>query len=307
MCRRHDHGMGAQAISVAGNNRGALCYSVAWRLRFWLLAFRGGGFSTLRDTLSCWLSFRRSSRRELGGNGPAMRSARSAIARPRRRGAHQHGRCGEGITHRDPRAESARSVVALAARSSMRENPRDYARTCAGSRPVGAGARAPCARGASGCKRRRRAGTTASPSRSARAGVSGYSITACPRAASWFRLRDFRPHAAAIRARDNDTARHTGAIVVGRLQSGIPQPCSRKSMGLAARPGWIELQRSARCPRQRAVAPAARSTLRVVVLMRKLGFSDRDPHGFGVSRRPIEIKSPPPSWPPQNRSAPNNP
>jgi ADP-ribosylglycohydrolase len=110
--------MTAQALLSAGDDADAFARSLAWRLRFWLLGLPAGvGWATLRSVGKLWLGFSPAySGVYSAGNGPGMRAAVLGVflGHDRER-LRAYVRASTHLTHRDPRAERAALLVALAA------------------------------------------------------------------------------------------------------------------------------------------------------------------------------------------------
>jgi ADP-ribosyl-[dinitrogen reductase] hydrolase len=110
--------MVAQSLLASGGDPSAFARSLAWRLRWWLLAFPAGvGMATAKACIKLWLGFPPSrSGVWSAGNGPAMRAAILGVY-----AWNDLERLGQLIaastrlTHTDPAAESGALAVALAA------------------------------------------------------------------------------------------------------------------------------------------------------------------------------------------------
>lgn len=91
--------------------------SLAWRLRFWLLALPAGvGLATGRGIIKLWLGFSHDTAGVFSaGNGPAMRAPiLGALYGSDRQLLKELVRASTRLTHTDPRAEHAAYAVALA-------------------------------------------------------------------------------------------------------------------------------------------------------------------------------------------------
>jgi ADP-ribosyl-[dinitrogen reductase] hydrolase len=110
--------MTAQALLRAPRDVDAFARSLAWRLRLWLLGAPAGvGWATLRSVVKLWLGFSpATSGVWSAGNGPAMRAAVLGVCLGGD-GARLRAYIGAStrLTHRDPRADRAALLVALAA------------------------------------------------------------------------------------------------------------------------------------------------------------------------------------------------
>lgn len=118
--------MTAQALLHHADDATAFARSLAWRLRFWLLALPAGiGSATLRGILKLWIGF--SPNRSgvwSAGNGPAMRSPILGVCLGDdldRLRALVH--ASTRLTHSDPRAERGAFLIALAAHYASRNDP----------------------------------------------------------------------------------------------------------------------------------------------------------------------------------------
>lgn len=108
----------SRALLRAPDNTDRFARSLAWELRWWLLALPSGlGRATLRAGIKLWLGFPPSwSGVFSAGNGPAMRSALLGVCLgddPEKLLAYV--RASTRLTHTDPRAERGALLVALAA------------------------------------------------------------------------------------------------------------------------------------------------------------------------------------------------
>jgi ADP-ribosylglycohydrolase len=107
-----------QALLAHGDDVAAFQKSLAWKLRFWLLALPAGvGFATLRSIIKLWLGFSPARSGVFSaGNGPAMRSAIIGAYfadEPEQRRSFVS--AATKLTHTDPKAETAALAVAEAA------------------------------------------------------------------------------------------------------------------------------------------------------------------------------------------------
>ncbi len=115
----------AQSILVSGGDEAVFEQDFAWRLRWWFAGLPAGiGLATLRSIVKLWLFLPRQFRGvHSAGNGPAMRSAILGVCfaddEPR---MTQLVRISTRLTHLDPKAECGALAIALAARSSLRDN-----------------------------------------------------------------------------------------------------------------------------------------------------------------------------------------
>ena len=108
--------MVAQALIAAGNDLDRFTRSLAWRLRFWLLALPAGiGRATLRAIVKLWLGFApQRSGVFSAGNGPAMRSALLGVCFADHVDMlRSHVSAATRMTHTDPKAEHGALAVAL--------------------------------------------------------------------------------------------------------------------------------------------------------------------------------------------------
>jgi ADP-ribosyl-[dinitrogen reductase] hydrolase len=110
--------MVAQALLQHPEDATAFQRSLAWKLRWWILALPAGvGLATLRAILKLWIGFPpHKSGVFSAGNGPAMRSAVLGVFfahEPAKRRKFVH--AATTLTHSDPRAEVAAAAVAEAA------------------------------------------------------------------------------------------------------------------------------------------------------------------------------------------------
>jgi ADP-ribosylglycohydrolase len=115
--------MVAQALLRCPEDVDGFARALAWRLRFWLLGLPAGiGRATLRGIVKLWLGFSpRSSGVWSAGNGPAMRSAVLGVCLGDDLDKlRAYVRASTLLTHRDPRAERAAFLVALAAHHGAR-------------------------------------------------------------------------------------------------------------------------------------------------------------------------------------------
>jgi ADP-ribosyl-[dinitrogen reductase] hydrolase len=123
-----DHAcMTALALLRNPSDAALFARSLAWRLRFWLLALPAGiGSATLRGILKLWMGFPPNhSGVWSAGNGPAMRSALLGVCLgddPEQLRAFV--RASTRLTHRDPRAERGALLIALAAHYGSRNQAR---------------------------------------------------------------------------------------------------------------------------------------------------------------------------------------
>ena len=110
--------MTAQALIVSAGDPDRFECSLAWRLRWWLVGIPAGiGWATLRALVKLWLGFP-STRSGVysAGNGPCMLAPILGVAH-----GHDSARLralvhrATRLTHRDPRAEQAVSIIASAA------------------------------------------------------------------------------------------------------------------------------------------------------------------------------------------------
>lgn len=110
--------MVAQSIIDTNGDSNAFEYSLAWRLRFWILALpAGAGLATLRACLRLWLGYSpQKSGLFSAGNGPAMRAAILGVSMRDPTQLRQFIRSSTRITHTDPKAEYGAFAVATAAR-----------------------------------------------------------------------------------------------------------------------------------------------------------------------------------------------
>lgn len=118
----------ASALIAHRDDPAAFQHSLAWKFRWWLLAFPAGvGMSTAKSILRLWLGFHPSRAGvRSGGNGAAMRSAIIGVVFPddadkRRRFALAA--C--HITHRGPFAEESALLVAETAALALRHASTD--------------------------------------------------------------------------------------------------------------------------------------------------------------------------------------
>lgn len=122
--------MTAQALLAARLGRQAIdvddfAYSLAWRLRFWLLGLPAGvGLATGRAILKLWLGFPPHRAGVFSaGNGPAMRSPILGVVAGDDETLLRALLCASTrLTHSDPRAEQGALAVALAARRAASGN-----------------------------------------------------------------------------------------------------------------------------------------------------------------------------------------
>jgi len=126
--------MVAKALIRSRGDVNRFARSLAWQVRWWLLALPAGvGLATLRAGLKLWIGFspHRSGVRS-AGNGPAMRAAVIGVW-----AGNRHAllvdliRVSTQLTHTDPRAHAGALAVALAAsygadRGPQRVNPTEY-------------------------------------------------------------------------------------------------------------------------------------------------------------------------------------
>lgn len=110
--------MVAQALLASDGDPTRFARSLAWRLRWWLLALPAGvGMATARAVIKLWLGFGPSRSGVFSaGNGPAMRAAVIGVWAAGDIGrATQFIRASTRLTHTDPAAEQGALAVALAA------------------------------------------------------------------------------------------------------------------------------------------------------------------------------------------------
>jgi ADP-ribosylglycohydrolase len=110
--------MVAQALLASGGDPRAFSRSLAWRMRWWLLALPAGvGMATAKACIKLWLGFPPSrSGVWSAGNGPAMRAAiLGAYAWNDLERLSTLIAASTRLTHTDPAAESGALAVALAA------------------------------------------------------------------------------------------------------------------------------------------------------------------------------------------------
>lgn len=135
--------MTAGALTVSGGNGEVFLKSLAWRLRFWLLALPAGvGFATLRSGLRLLLGTSgKKSGVKSAGNGPAMRSPIIGVAFGQdAKKMTELVRQSTLITHTDERAVFGAMCVAVAAYLSCKSmadttieiTPQEYFKTLNG-------------------------------------------------------------------------------------------------------------------------------------------------------------------------------
>ncbi len=110
--------MVSQAFLAAPSDVKGFARSLAWRLRFWLLALPAGvGRATARAIVKLWLGFPPGkSGVYSAGNGPAMRAAILGVCLGKDdQRLREYVKASTRITHTDPRAECGALLVALAA------------------------------------------------------------------------------------------------------------------------------------------------------------------------------------------------
>jgi ADP-ribosyl-[dinitrogen reductase] hydrolase len=114
--------MAAQALLASGGNPHAFTRSMAWRLRWWIVALPAGvGMATAKACVKLWLGFPPSrSGVWSAGNGPAMRTAILGVYAWDDPGLLcQLVHASTRLTHTDPAAEHGALAVALAAAHAM--------------------------------------------------------------------------------------------------------------------------------------------------------------------------------------------
>jgi ADP-ribosylglycohydrolase len=110
--------MAAEALLASGGDPRRFARSLAWRLRWWILALPAGvGMATAKACIKLWLGFPPSrSGVWSAGNGPAMRAAiLGAYAWQDLPRLCELVRASTRLTHTDPKAEAGALAVALAA------------------------------------------------------------------------------------------------------------------------------------------------------------------------------------------------
>lgn len=116
----------AQAMLAGPRDEQRFGRSLAWRLRFWLMALPAAvGWATLRAIVKLWLGFSPAKSGVFSaGNGPAMRAPviGACLANDPER-MIQYVRISTRMTHTDPKAEEGALVIALAAAHGVRQGP----------------------------------------------------------------------------------------------------------------------------------------------------------------------------------------
>jgi len=115
-----------QALLKAPDDSDAFARALAWQLRLWLLGLPAGiGSATLRATLRLWLGFPPGrSGVWSAGAGPAMRAPLLGVCiGGDAERLHDFVRASSLLTHRDPRAEEAAMLIALAAHHGSMHGP----------------------------------------------------------------------------------------------------------------------------------------------------------------------------------------
>jgi len=117
--------MSAQALLASGGEPRAFARSMAWRLRWWLLALPAGvGMATAKACFKLWIGF--SPGRSgvwSAGNGPAMRAAiLGAYAWDDAELLRDLVSASTRLTHVDPAAEHGALAIALAAAYAIKES-----------------------------------------------------------------------------------------------------------------------------------------------------------------------------------------
>ena len=120
--------MTAQALLASGGQPRAFARSLAWRIRWWFLAFPAGvGMATAKACLKLWLGFPpHRSGIWSAGNGPAMRAAVLGVYAWDDLGLlRELVGASTRLTHTDPAAEHGAIAVALAAAYSAMTSERN--------------------------------------------------------------------------------------------------------------------------------------------------------------------------------------
>jgi ADP-ribosylglycohydrolase len=123
--------MTIQALISSGRMPARFAHDLAWRLRWWLLAFPAGiGLATLRAIIKLWLGFSTDRAGVFSaGNGPAMRAAILGAAVVDKVLLWELIQASTRLTHTDPKAVQGAWVIALATRAACeqdRVNPRHF-------------------------------------------------------------------------------------------------------------------------------------------------------------------------------------
>lgn len=115
--------MTAQALLAAGHEPSTFARSLAWKLRWWLLALPPAiGWGTLRALVRLWLGFSPSrSGVRSAGNGAVMRAPVIGAWFDDPDEIAPYVAASTAITHRDPRAASGALAIAIAAHHAVRD------------------------------------------------------------------------------------------------------------------------------------------------------------------------------------------
>ena len=115
--------MTAQALLVAGDDPSRFARTLAWKLRWWLLALPPAiGFGTLRALVRLWLGFSPArSGVQSAGNGPVMRAPIIGAWFDDVDQIAPFIAASTAITHRDPRTYAGSLAIAIAAHHAVRD------------------------------------------------------------------------------------------------------------------------------------------------------------------------------------------
>lgn len=212
--------MTAQALLEAGGDVERFRRSLAWKLRWWILALPAGvGLATGRACFRLWLGVPPERSGVMSaGNGPAMRSAILGAVWSREPGKRREFvRASTRMTHLDPKAETAALAVAEAAAWIVRgDEPVDAFMACLPSLGTDVAWQSLCQRLAEGLARQESVQDFAD-SLGLSDGVTGYAYHTVPVALfAWLRHRgDFAAAVAGSIRCGGDT--DTVAAIVGSL------------------------------------------------------------------------------------------
>jgi ADP-ribosylglycohydrolase len=116
--------MTAQAVLACHKDADVFARSLAWKLRWWLVALPAGtGLATLRAIMKLWCGFSPSSSGVFSaGNGPAMRATILGACLGEDAGLmRSYVEASTLLTHTDPKAVQGALTVAMAAAAAVRE------------------------------------------------------------------------------------------------------------------------------------------------------------------------------------------